>query len=729
MAKFNHTIKITLLTFGWFLLAVPIVSSAAFFEIWEANSATYNDEYSVSSVTANDHIYTATNRSINFSIIRQLDKKTGKVLKELKLPNTNITDLMTDGSSLYVAFKQEDYGGSQWLSTIRIYDLNLNYIKYFVLAPENNHKILDYGTQILVRNGNEENGYGRIALINKAETNWAGAVWYMYPESGTKFFDIERLNDNRFIFYGSVKKCTFCAQYNFLKIINLADHAEVGSLNMSYYSNLGNLLKVIYEDGKYYTIFSSNKLVKISLQDMYKIDGWQDNQYIGGKWRYDYIEPPATCPAVEFDNTGWTSANKNNGADLEYCAWQDWAFSKTAYVKSTNRCLSSIGCFLKSGQVNPISIKTTSTFAFGSTTLVYSQPSSYQDYYFDKDFDLDGILDLSDKLEVINYDSLSISNNTLTIAGNIYFTVVYPKILRIQEKTGFITSSAEYRFLGNLLDIFDAGSGEFIVSGYKMTSPYSPLIFKFGPVAAGDTIRSSHITQFRNFIDEERKGVWVDPVGIGGKDRHANPVNKLTPFSWSDPIPTVIKSLHFEELRNQLTKIYPYVSVSLLSFSSSSPIKAANINLLADESEYLPTWHNQPNLNLSLCKGGAPCPDGTYGKQWRTDKVIRGVRVSGSSDDNGFCHVFWHTDSVSVGNFRSGDLYYCENANGNYNPHLEADQYGVVGYCLNTRGGDGSMGSNSKTTFIPPGMNIYIRSMYSSNDAFGQVTCNVDLLY
>ncbi len=605
---------LVLIVFVLFLLASPINSFAAFFQIFESRPSTSGSEYVIGSASTGNYIYSSVNRSliIDGSKIKVLNKNTGEFIKEVVIPNSRITSIMSDNINLYVSFESEDFYG-QSFSPIRIYDLNLNYIKRFLIAPEINQKILDYGTKILVSNGIRENGNSRIVLIEKNQTSPGIHLWNMYPSAGTKFFGISRYDNNNFVYYG-----TNSSGFNFLEVRKISDHSLVNSINVSFYASLGNITKVIFQDGSFFLLFNTNKLVKVSLQDMYKIDGEQKNVLVGREWTYQYVEPPTSCP-TQFYDAGWTSSNKTNGVTAGYCFVPVYPFSKKQFVRDSTNCLTAIGCFLKPGQVSPPTITV-------SSTLLYPQPSSYKDYYYDKGFGSNGILDLGENISFIN--SVSIFGSNLTIGGIEAIPGALfgfnPKILRIQKDTGSLTSTVKYSFSGYLFDVFNLDQNTSFASGNENGLGYVPVVFKLGNISNGDTIRSVQVFDLiSTFV------LTLKNIGIVGD--YSDFVNNIKS---NVSVGKVIRGENFINIGN-LSDLFLRGCVPTskeFSFSLNSPIRASSLNNLYD---FLSKGTKKYNLADCDVNRVAKFSASQSIYEWTVPSGVNFVRVDASSGGGG----------------------------------------------------------------------------------------------
>ena len=262
----------------------PFPVSAAFFSIWENKPNENAGEYAVASTISGDYLYTAVNGINNdFSKIKKFNAQSGELIKEIKIPTYKITDIISNGTYLYVSFEFIASIALTQQFSIRSYDLNLNYTDSFPLPLyTKNHKILDYKNFLLIRAGNIGDYESRIIKTDD-EINFI-------PDNNVAYFDISYFDSGNFLFYGT--KIVDGFPKNFLEIRKLSDLSLTQSIDLVPYSDFGNLLRVEGASSGLYLSFQTDagvkKIVKISLQALQRCTDYENNVCVNYEDYKDY---------------------------------------------------------------------------------------------------------------------------------------------------------------------------------------------------------------------------------------------------------------------------------------------------------------------------------------------------------------------------------------------------------------------------------------------------------
>ena len=434
----------------------PFPVSAAFFSIWENKPNENAGEYAVASTISGDYLYTAVNGINNdFSKIKKFNAQSGELIKEIKIPTYKITDIISNGTYLYVSFEFIASIALTQQFSIRSYDLNLNYTDSFPLPLyTKNHKILDYKNFLLIRAGNISDYESRIIKTDD-EINFI-------PDNNVAYFDISYFDSGNFLFYGT--KIVDGFPKNFLEIKKSSDFSLTQDIDLPY-SDFGNLLRVEGASSGLYLSFQTDagvkKIVKISLQTLQR------------------------CAEYEISETG---------ACLNYEDYKDYAsdesFGSNGVLDLTNEFLplgsiSSIGVggdyLIVAGHMSNFNFN--SGFSTKPKVVYIRKNNGYVSYA--KEYKFQGI-------GIFN-DILALETSSYASGLNYYSNKFYSAVVKLGDLSAGDPVRAEHIY--NLAGVFSAA-----LRNIGETGDYNNLInYIKDDATAGKPIKAANFINIGNF--------------------------------------------------------------------------------------------------------------------------------------------------------------------------------------------------------------------------------------
>lgn len=123
-----------------------------------------------------------------------------------------------------------------------------------------------------------------------------------------------------------------------------------------------------------------------------------------------------------------------------------------------------------------------------------------------------------------------------------------------------------------------------------------------------------------------------------------------------------------------------------------------------------------------------------YNKKWISGGIIDSIRVDGSSDDGGYCYVYWNTGHIATGYhtgnngaYNVNNSFYTDGSCPESAPFF--NNTGTARLCA-TATSNGSMDRVEQTGLnLPKGTAILIRANHNDDDGSGRVDCWVEVRF